>query len=86
MRNFRIILFIISTFLVAKNIYSQDSIRVYQLGTIEVIDQKVASNIQLSSFEKVNYYTIRKFEPILFSEIKQILPTALVYTNSKGRC
>jgi len=84
MRNFRIILFIISTFLVAKNIYSQDSIRVYQLGTIEVIDQKVASNIQLSSFEKVNYYTIRKFEPILFSEIKQILPTALVYTNSRG--
>ncbi|HRT67364.1 MAG TPA: TonB-dependent receptor plug domain-containing protein, partial [Bacteroidota bacterium] len=84
MRKFISVLFIISTFLVANNIYSQDSIRVYQLGTIEVIDQKAASNIQLSNFEKVDYYTIRKFEPILFSEIKQILPTALVYTNSRG--
>jgi len=84
MRKFISVLFIITTFLVANNIYSQDSIRVYQLGTIEVIDQKAASNIQLSNFEKVDYYTIRKFEPILFSEIKQILPTALVYTNSRG--
>ena len=66
------------------NLYSQDSIRVYQLGTIEVIDHLDAGNIQLSNFEKVNYYNIRKFEPILFSDIKQIIPTALVYTNSRG--
>jgi iron complex outermembrane receptor protein len=83
MRNYLIItVFLIS--LITINLYAQDSIRVYQLGTVEVMDKKDAGNIQFSSFEKINYYNLRKLEPILFSEIKQIIPTALVYTNSRG--
>ena len=77
-------IFIFFVLLYTNITYSQDSIRVYQLGTIEVIDKQDAGNIQLSNFEKIDYFNIRKFEPILFSEIKQIIPTALVYTNSRG--
>ena len=84
MRNFFITTVFLFSFFTINIVYSQDSIRVYQLGTVEVIDKKDVGNIQLSNFEKIDYYNLRKFEPILFSEIKQFIPTALVYTNSRG--
>lgn len=84
MRNSFIATVFLFSFFTINIVYSQDSIRVYQLGTVEVLDKKDVGNIQLSNFEKIDYYNLRKFEPILFSEIKQFIPTALVYTNSRG--
>jgi len=64
---------------------SIDTLKVYQLGEVEVTDSRAkVSNITKANMANVNYYTIQKSDVFSVSDLQLYIPSGYVRTNSRG--
>lgn len=63
---------------------SQDTIRVYQLGDIDVSGKAYEQTILKSSIQTLDYYTLKTSDVKTVSELQLYIPAARISTNSRG--
>jgi len=78
-----IILFLIFHYL-ANAESAKDTVRVYQLGNINIIGSPYKSLISKSNISNIDYITIQKTDAISLSELQILLPSGRIKTNSRG--
>jgi len=62
----------------------QDTIRVYQLGDIDISGKSYEKSILKSSIQTLDYYTIKTSDVNTVSELQLYIPAARISTNSRG--
>jgi iron complex outermembrane receptor protein len=82
-------LLLIALFLIAINInlYGNskvDSLKVYQLGDINVFDSSVDTKISQTNISSINYFSLQKTDVVSASELQMYIPSARIRTNSRG--
>jgi iron complex outermembrane recepter protein len=80
-----IILFFPFLRLIASEAEMPDTLKIYQLGGVEVTDKRVkVSNITKADIPNISYHTIQSSDVLSISDMQLYLPSGYVRTNSRG--